>query len=331
MRRLILLLLFAAAPVWAAAKPADIAYLKALRDADLRVATIGERLAIANAGLCLRTEYRTGLVLHDLDQYSADLREAAQQVFGLQSGIGVEAVVAGSAAARAGIGADRALLSVDGQPVGQGDGQAGFGRMETLLDRIDEAVADGEMTVETRDHGVPVRVTIYAIKGCASRFQIVLGSSINAEADGRYLQVQGKMVDFVANDQELAAVMAHELSHNILDHRARLNAAGVDRGMLGALGRSTAMIRATEIEADRLSVYLLANAGYDPRAAVGFWDRLGAKTGYGILSDGSHLRRKPRVALFVRELAALDALRAKTPKGALLIPDFAKPPFAKLR
>jgi hypothetical protein len=47
----------------------------------------------------------------------------------------------------------------------------------------------------------------------------------------------------------------------------------VSRGLLAGLGRNARLIRATEREADRLGVYLLARAGYDPHKALGFWLR----------------------------------------------------------
>ena len=47
-------------------------------------------------------------------------------------------------------------------------------------------------------------------------------------------------------------------------HRVRLDAARVSRGFLGNFGRNARLIRETEVEADRLSVYLLERAGYDP-------------------------------------------------------------------
>lgn len=335
MRSLLLALALIAAPAAAETRAEQVAGLEAIRAADLRIATVGERLAVANAALCARTGYRTGLLLHDVAQYAGAMQDAAREAFGFALPVMVEGVVSGSPAERAGLKADTALLSIEGQAVETvkpAAGQGTFARMAALLDAMEAAAEDGVLVAEFLQGGKRVRAEIRGEKGCSSRFQLVFkGGGVNAGADGQYVQVEGRMMDFVQNDAELAAVLAHELAHNILDHRARLNAAGVDRGLLGVFGKSGGMIRATEIEADRLSVYLMANAGYDPQAAVGFWDRLGAKHGFGIFSDGTHLRRKPRVALFRQELEALDALRGRAAAGAPLIPDFARPPFAALR
>src|SRR3546814_10543788 len=66
--------------------------------------------------------------------------------------------------------------------------------------------------------------------------------------------------------QWVAAPIAHELAHNILRHRERLEAKGVNYGLLSGIGRNVGYFRQTELEADILSVSLLANANYDPRS-----------------------------------------------------------------
>src|SRR3546814_2491582 len=79
--------------------------------------------------------------------------------------------------------------------------------------------------------------------------------------------------------RSLAAAVAHELAHNILRHRERLDAADVARGLFKGFGRSARLFRQTEIEADRLSAWPMRGAGYDPPAAVRFWGRFGTRGG----------------------------------------------------
>jgi predicted Zn-dependent protease len=93
-------------------------------------------------------------------------------------------------------------------------------------------------------------------------------------------------------------VAAHELSHNLLAHRDRINAAKSGK---------TRLIKSTEEEADRLSVWLMANAGYDPQAAITFWERYGAETGLGIFTAPTHYRWQDRVAMLRREIEAMQA------------------------
>jgi Zn-dependent protease with chaperone function len=97
-------------------------------------------------------------------------------------------------------------------------------------------------------------------------------------------------------DDELAAVMGHEVSHALREHsRERASeqavanvgisvvAAVVGLGSLGQKGMEYAYqgllglpnSRTHEIEADRMGVELAARAGYDPRAAVSLWEKMG--------------------------------------------------------
>ncbi|MGB3167062.1 MAG: hypothetical protein WBA68_09845 [Alteraurantiacibacter sp.] len=72
-------------------------------------------------------------------------------------------------------------------------------------------------------------------------------------------------------DEQLAVVLGHELAHAVLEHRRRKEDAGIDNGALAELGRNQQVNRQAEIEADRLSAHLLANAGYDPAIVPDYW------------------------------------------------------------
>lgn len=96
----------------------------------------------------------------------------------------------------------------------------------------------------------------------------------------------------------LAVVMGHEIAHAIARHGAeRMSQAAVAEAggaVIGAATQSPAVMaayglgaqygilmpygRSQESEADRIGLMLMAQAGYDPRAAIGFWERM-AKAG----------------------------------------------------
>ncbi len=103
-------------------------------------------------------------------------------------------------------------------------------------------------------------------------------------------------------DDELAAVMGHEIAHALREHsRERVSqqmaqsavvgigAAALGLGRAGAdLGGMLAQVtfglpnsREHEREADRIGVELAARAGYDPRAAVTLWEKMAALGGSG--------------------------------------------------
>jgi predicted Zn-dependent protease len=98
------------------------------------------------------------------------------------------------------------------------------------------------------------------------------------------------------SDDELAAVMGHEIAHALREHgRERASqaagqsvAAGVIGAVLGIGSAGTDLTgtvlnitfglpnsRLHETEADRIGVELAARAGYDPRASVSLWQKMG--------------------------------------------------------
>ena len=134
------------------------------------------------------------------------------------------------------------------------------------------ALAPVSLTVQ-RD-GAPVDVTLTGTPACRSRFELRPTGEYGASADGDIVGITSAMLGFMVDDDELAAILAHEMAHNLLEHRKRLNAAGIQRGLMQQLGRNARLTLATEIEADRLSIWLMANAGYDPAGAMPLLDPL---------------------------------------------------------
>jgi predicted Zn-dependent protease len=127
------------------------------------------------------------------------------------------------------------------------------------------------------------------------------GGDANAFAvPGNHIGVYEGMMRFAQSDDELAAVIGHEIAHVTRNHSAeRLNthmatqagisiaaaAAGASNigspdmiaGILGAgaqFGVEMPYGRNQELEADRLGLGYMARAGYNPQAAVSLWQRM---------------------------------------------------------
>lgn len=284
----------------------------AVRALAARVATIGHRLATASLDLCEDEVWLPGLTLHDLAQYGADDRSAAIRVLGLDAGPGVFALAADGPAERAGLRPDDIILGIDGEAPPQGPlpREASFDRMELILALLDRSLADGAAAIEIRRGGARQSFLIDADRGCATRFQLIGSRGFNALADGRYVQVTVALAAYLTDDGELAAVLAHELAHNILHHRARLDAAGVQRGLLSNFGRNARLFRETESEADRLSVYLLERAGYDPEAAVRYREQAGRRSLNAFWSP-THGHWRTRAAELRAEIARIRLARTQ--------------------
>jgi predicted Zn-dependent protease len=105
-----------------------------------------------------------------------------------------------------------------------------------------------------------------------------------------------------ATDDEIAAVMGHEISHALREHaRERISrqmgtqmAVGIAGALfgIGDMGQGIANTvadvtlnlpnsRTHEIEADRMGVELAARAGFDPKAAVTLWEKMAKQSGGG--------------------------------------------------
>jgi predicted Zn-dependent protease len=99
-----------------------------------------------------------------------------------------------------------------------------------------------------------------------------------------------------ASDDELAAVMGHEIAHALREHSreqiSRQMGMQLGIGLVGALlgvgelGQNIAgtvanvtlnlpKSREAETESDRIGVELAARAGFDPRAAISLWEKMG--------------------------------------------------------
>lgn len=135
---------------------------------------------------------------------------------------------------------------------------------------------------------------------------------------GKIAAYTGLIEKLQITDDELAAVMGHEIAHALREHaRERASEQAVAGGLisvgsaifgLGGLGQQGAEYlykgvwglpnsRAHETEADRIGVELAARAGYDPRAAISLWQKMAKVGGNETLSIlSTHPSREDRVA-----------------------------------
>ncbi|MFC0102551.1 M48 family metallopeptidase [Sphingopyxis terrae] len=299
------LLLAIAAPAAAMTEPSPYPALAAL---EARVATIGYRLTTGNAPWCARVQPQFGWLWGDPRLYSDAQRPAAEAAYGAASTDTpfLAAVAAGSPAAAAGLHAGSLVQGLPGSAPPQGEGSDPYARIAALERLFAGLPSDRPTMLDTGK--APVRIV--PVVGCATDFRVDARDRPDGAADGRLVVISAGLAQFAKDDAELATAIAHELAHNILGHRARLDAAGVDRGLLQQFGRNARLFKQTEIEADRLSPWLMANAGYDPRAAVRFWTAFGQRAGRPLLQAGTHPRWQDRAASIEKEVRAIEAQRA---------------------
>lgn len=113
---------------------------------------------------------------------------------------------------------------------------------------------------------------------------------------GKIAFFYGILRELKLTDDEVAMIMGHEAAHALREHaRARVSKTALTRGAieigaalfgLGSAGRLAADLggqlltlkfsRGDETDADRVGLELGSRAGYDPRAGVSLWEKMGA-------------------------------------------------------
>ena len=166
---------------------------------------------------------------------------------------------------------------------------------------------------------------------------------------GNFIFVWTGLFDDVRDDDEFAAILGHELAHVLAGHtkpdpmeevRSMVggvagDVAGQVVSQLGPYGvlaglASVAMKevfnavlvnpdqQSKELEADEIGLFLMADAGYDPRAALDFWDRVKSRPGYAgapVAVLSSHPSSKERLEK-LKELLPRAMDRFRAPPGS---------------
>src|SRR4051812_24896369 len=235
--------------------------LRAFAEQQVRVATIGYRLGAANANRCAQPQMLTGMLLHDLSQYDRVVRSSVSRAFSLGSGFGIIQIVPGSAADRAGLHIDDEIIAVRGVNVEDQPAVAGsrksYRRMERFAAFLQAALQSGATELLIRRNGAFMRVMLQGKPGCGGELTLLNSNEQNAWSDGNQVAVTTGMLRMAHSDDEIAFVVAHEMSHNLLGH-SRSTASQI----FGA--------RRSEIAADQMAVGLMTYAGYRPAGGISF-------------------------------------------------------------
>lgn len=294
------------------------ANMEMLRTADMRLATIGYRLSVGAAALCDRQEPGLGAQLHTLAQYDPAARDRIRAHFGFAGNVAVEGVVPGSAAERAGLRQDDTIAAIGGVAIPEdASGPASTAQYAALYDAIAALPPNRPVDVTVIRAGERKSLQIVPVPACRTRYELRIADNFDALADGKLVQITSKYLDETPAEL-LPALLAHELSHNILRHAARLEAVGAEFGMMSGFGRNVGFFRQTEIQADILAVHLLARAGYDPAIAVRFRREMGPKQLAGMVRSRSHPSSRDRIAIAEAEVAKIAAAGGNAPLPAFV-------------
>jgi predicted Zn-dependent protease len=154
---------------------------------------------------------------------------------------------------------------------------------------------------------------------------------------GKIVVFSGLIDRLKLNDDELAAVIGHEIAHALLEHgRARmseqvlksvgLNLAaayfGLSDGSAMLLGQAAQVAitlpysRSHETDADLVGLELSARAGFDPRAAVTLWRKMAAASaGQPPQFLSTHPGHAQRIGAIERALPTVLPLYERAARG----------------
>ncbi|USZ15578.1 M48 family metallopeptidase [Moraxella sp. FZLJ2107] len=214
------------------------------------------------------------------------------------------AVVGCSSSTQSGVvGADRKqLLLVSSDQIMQATSQM---YAETISEARQKGTLDVDAAQVRRLKNISNRLipqtSIYRPDAVNWRWQV---HSIKSNEVNAYVMPGGKIVFYSGiidklnlTDDEIAAIMGHEMAHALREHsREKMSRQMATTGVLGiaasALGLSSGQqqlvglaqqlgldlphSRTQEAEADKIGLELMARAGYNPNAAVTLWQKMNA-------------------------------------------------------
>ena len=228
------------------------------------------------------------------------------------------------------VGADRKqLLLVSSQQLDQMAAQS-YNKLKAESAAAGTLNTDAAMSQRVRAVAARLEPQTRVFRGDAPAWQwevnVITSSQLNAFCmpGGKIMFYSGLIRQLALTDDEIAIVMGHEIAHALREHSreqvsqaiAAQTAIGVGAALLG-LGQGSADVagvayqsllatrfsRTDETEADRIGLELTARAGYDPRAGVSLWHKMGQASSGG--RPPEFLSSHPANASRVQEIEAL--------------------------
>ena len=311
-----------------------------------RVDDVGHKLLAVATPYCTgAVASGTGVRFANLNSFPSTYEDAARAV-GFSDTVVIVSVARGSAAARAGI-------EVGDRVVGVNDGTAPRG--PNAASQLARAIAtrgpaaprltlhhgdttflmDASARNRARTHGSAAgdtHVTVPADTLCGYNLIASRKDEINTWADGSNVTVTSAMLRFVVDNDELAAVLAHEIAHNALGHVQAQQQTTID-GSFGAIVDTSAAVRAMnargetgkqpldvgslvfsqvqERDADDVAMYLLARAGRPVGEVTNLWRHVAQHNPSNVKYVGRHPTTKARLARLERAEREMPAKFAR--------------------
>lgn len=303
--------------------PAPDARLRTWVEQERRLYRVAAPLLLNNAELCKHhAGPLPGFTIKNKFSYSPALVAAAGATLGLGERLRVMLVLPGSGAEKNGVHAGDIITAVNDEPV-----QAGAYAEQKALAMLDVAMSTNSLKLKVLRDETPLVHQVPLARGCAFRIELGNSGDVNSYSDSHRVLITQGMLDFVRSDEELAYVLAKEIAHAAINRRPRPRmAALIDRlrlpdlpHALPAADRPEPYTPVLDATADKLSLYMLARAGYDYAGALDFWQKLAAQ--YPAELSSSHTALHPSTSYRVSVMSrVIEHIRDKKRMRRPLVP-----------
>jgi len=321
-----------------------------------RVDDVGHKLLTVATPFCAAaTASGTGVRFANVYSFPSTYEQAARAV-GFSDTVVIVSVARGSAAARAGIAVGDRVIGVNDGMAPRGPNAASLlaraiatrgaaaprltlrhGDTTFFMDASARNEAGGHSVTSTTD----THVTVPADTVCGYNLIASRKDEVNAWADGSNVTVTSAMLRFVLDNDELAAVLAHEIAHNALGHIQVQQKSTID-GSFGAIVDTSALVRVMnaggvvgkqpldvgsivfsqdqERDADDVAMYLLARTGRPVAEVTNLWRHVAQHNPTNVKYVSVHPTSKPRLVRLERMEREMPQriARGEMPTPALL-------------
>ncbi len=302
-----------------------VSILRVWADQQGRLYRVAAPLLINNTQLCPRhVRNLLGFTAKTRYSYGDEFADAAQTALGLEEQLRIMSVLPGSSAEQAGLQKGDTLIAVEIEPLPKGPNAERDGA------RIISSELKGRSSINLTilRNGERSVLEIALTPACAMVIDLGNTDQVDSFADGQRVMVTRGMLDFVRSDQELAYVLAQEIARNILAQEPRPDIAAVidrlhtltaDKPEAGAPPQIRPYSPDLAQRARRLSLYLLARAGYGIDDTLDFWNRL-ANHYAGNIGSGAATGPAPSVQERTILAETIGAIRTRQQLGEPLLP-----------
>jgi len=280
---------------------------------------VGWNIRAKNVELCAeRTVYASGVNFLELDDYTKEKRDLVKEVLGISWRPTVFEVAPGSPAAVAGLRRGDIVVGIGGEKVEN---------KKQAAERLGKGITAGKpVSIDVERAGELLELTLTPVKICAYPVRLKFDAVVNAFADGDNITVHLGLMKALKSDDELAAIVGHEMAHNTQLHirDKSMNAmlghmlidlptvllTGVNPNVGNRLGYNM-FSQEYEFEADYVGLYYTARAGYDVHHVGDLWRRMAMEYPEGISKGTTHPCTSQRYVALTSGAAEIDRKRAQ--------------------